>query len=258
MLKRPPDTLDAGTLPTETEARTEAALFTTVLELDDDFRTRVIQGYPSDPRWSLVIETLKKEADLEPESRTRLPYFIENELLYLHRGTETDGDPVLFLPRSLSQEIFRLVHDRQNHQGFDVAWAKLRGLSFYKGYRLLKDYIAHCPDCLATRVRRHRPYGALQPVLAPPIPFHTVTMDFAVGLPPVSGLDCVLTNQANQLVIDCARMTRAWETSRDHALTALEACREALENIEEGASKDAAKLLLQGIEGESPADHDEQ
>jgi hypothetical protein len=38
-----------------------------------------------------------------------------------------------------------LVHDEKGHQGFDAAWQKLKGLTFYKGAKLLKKYIEHCP-----------------------------------------------------------------------------------------------------------------
>lgn len=31
--------------------------------------------------------------------------------------------------------------------------------------------------------RRHRPYGTLQPIISPPIPYHTVCTDFITGLP---------------------------------------------------------------------------
>ena len=58
----------------------------------------------------------------------------------------------------------------------------------------LETYLYHCPRCQENRVRRHKPYGALQPISAPPSPFHTQTIDFVVGLPPQDGFDAVMTN----------------------------------------------------------------
>ncbi|OOQ90683.1 hypothetical protein PEBR_03224 [Penicillium brasilianum] len=46
----------------------------------------------------------------------------------------------------------------------------------------LKKYIEHCPTYLENRIRRHRPYGSLQPILSPPIPFHIITVDFILSL----------------------------------------------------------------------------
>ena len=57
------------------------------------------------------------------------------------------------------------------------------GIVIHKGMRLLRQYIDHCPECLRNNTRRHRPYGSLQPIIGPPIPFHTVCIDFVVGLP---------------------------------------------------------------------------
>ncbi|KAI3272225.1 hypothetical protein DTO003C3_10361 [Penicillium roqueforti] len=94
----------------------------------------------------------------------------------------------------MTQEIFNLVHDEQMHQGFDRAWHKLRGITFYKGAKLLKQYIEHCPICLEHRIRRHRPYGSLQPIIALPIPFHTITLDLIVAMPiSTDGYDAAMT-----------------------------------------------------------------
>lgn len=96
-----------------------------------------------------------------------------------------------------------MVHDDQLHQGFDRAWQKLRGITFYKGSKLLKQYITHCPTCLEQRIRRHRPYGSLQPILTPPTPFHTITVDFVLGLPlSIHGHNCAmsLTDKATKAI----------------------------------------------------------
>ena len=54
--------------------------------------------------------------------------------------------------------------------------------------RLLRDYIRRCPQCLALQTRRHRPYGALQPIQSPS------TLDFILALPTTAeGFDSVIT-----------------------------------------------------------------
>lgn len=69
------------------------------------------------------------------------------------------------------------------YQGFDRAWQKLRGITFYKGTKLLKQYIEYCPVYLKHRIRRHRLYGSLQPILTLPIPFHIIIIDLIVAMP---------------------------------------------------------------------------
>lgn len=63
----------------------------------------------------------------------------------------------------MAKDVFTLVHDEKGHQGFDAAWQKLKGLTFYKGAKLLKKYIEHCPICRENAVPRHKPYGSPQP-----------------------------------------------------------------------------------------------
>ena len=49
--------------------------------------------------------------------------------------------------------------------------------------RRLRQYVAHYPECQVFQIVRHCPYGALNPIVPPPISFHTIAMDFIVDLP---------------------------------------------------------------------------
>ena len=68
-------------------------------------------------------------------------------------------------------------------QGHQRCRHKMQGIVIYKGIKRLKQYIDHCPECLRNNTRRHKPYGSLQPVINPSIPFHTLSIDFITGLP---------------------------------------------------------------------------
>ncbi|KAJ5226089.1 hypothetical protein N7468_007314 [Penicillium chermesinum] len=60
--------------------------------------------------------------------------------------------------------------------------AKIHGVYFYKRLKLLKEYIARYPECLTNVVHYHCLYGSLQPIVAPPIPFHILIVDIVTGL----------------------------------------------------------------------------
>lgn len=85
----------------------------------------------------------------------------------------------------MKNEIFAMVHDDRGHVGPDRSFQVIRGIVLYKGWSLLKKYIKDCPECNKNNlnVRRHRPSGALQPILTPPIPFYTISIDFVTALP---------------------------------------------------------------------------
>ena len=75
-----------------------------------------------------------------------------------------------------------MAHDEHHHAGFHRAYNSITSSLYIRNLsRRLKQYITHCPKCLHYQTVRHAPYGALQPIVGPPIPFHTVTADFILG-----------------------------------------------------------------------------
>src|SRR5437764_604472 len=52
-----------------------------------------------------------------------------------------------------------------------------------------------CNTCQVNQTRRHKPYGALNPIASPSFAFHTITIDFVLGLPEVGAdrFDTLLT-----------------------------------------------------------------
>jgi Integrase zinc binding domain/Chromo (CHRromatin Organisation MOdifier) domain len=98
---------------------------------------------------------------------------------------EVAGNLRLCIPRTMAKPILELAHDKENHYGIEKTYARLvAGYFLPQLLKLLKSYIAHCPKCAINRTLRHRPYGDAQPIESPSTPFHCITMDFIVGLPP--------------------------------------------------------------------------
>lgn len=59
---------------------------------------------------------------------------------------------------------------------------------------MLRSYIQHCPQCLALQMRRHPPYGSLQPIQSPPILFYMLTLDFILALPVIAeGFNAIMS-----------------------------------------------------------------
>lgn len=174
------------------------------LHLSNDFKDRVRRAYASDPRASEILTVLR--GNNESTNPAVLPYTEDDGLLYMIKHVvtprTTDNDdidtnvitdqPWLYVPRTLANDIFHMVHDEQHHQGFEKCLAALDGITLYKGRKLLRDYLSHCESCLLNKVPRHRPYGDLQPIVTPPVPFDTVTLDFITDLPKINDLDFLL------------------------------------------------------------------
>ena len=89
----------------------------------------------------------------------------------------------LCIPATLVKEILGLAHG-SGHPGFQRCYAIVTSSWYIHGLvRHLRDYIRHCPECLILQTRRHAPYGSLNPISSPPVPFHTITIDFILALP---------------------------------------------------------------------------
>ena len=180
--------IDTGTHDAGEEANDELILAT--IHLTPGFRRRIIDGYARQQN-KLIIATLQESSEASRDAR--MPYYMENEFLYQRQVTSTGDTGRLYIPRALVHDLSKSLHDDSGHQGFDRCMAGLRNFTVHKGSGLLKQYIKHCPHCQRNHTRRHLPYGTLQPILSPAVPYHTVTLDFVLGLPRLpNGNDCVL------------------------------------------------------------------
>ena len=67
----------------------------------------------------------------------------------------------------------------------------------------VSSFVSTCAVCQRDKARRHKPYGALQPLTVPEKPWHTVTFDFIVKLPKTErGNDsvCVFVDKLTKVV----------------------------------------------------------
>ena len=102
-----------------------------LMELSPEFREDIIRGYDKDARWSLVIETLKKEEQSKDPIKTALPYLWREGLLY---SKDSGGEERLCIPRNIVPQIFKMAHDDAGHQGFDSTYERLKGLEIGRAH----------------------------------------------------------------------------------------------------------------------------
>ena len=188
----------------------------TLVEMSEDFKTRLLQAYAEDPLWKNRLDQLHMHESRrvasrsagtqpddghdsdpehdEPESHPLgLRFFLRRGLIYFR--DQEDGRERLCIPSPLYTEVFRMAHDDHHHAGLHRALARIQA-SFYIRHltQNLRIYIRHCPQCMQNQTLRTKPIGELCPIDTRPIPFHTQTADWVHALPPTStGLDTVLT-----------------------------------------------------------------
>src|SRR5436190_6534962 len=92
----------------------------------------------------------------------------------------------LCIPQACLGELFKLAHGDQGHPGFKKISDILMGFCIHQLSKHLKDYICHCPECKVYQTHHHLPFGSMQPIKAPPVLFHTISIDFILALPKAS------------------------------------------------------------------------
>ena len=170
-----------------------------LVEISEEFRKRLRDGYENDKPWQRVLQMINDNDNLG-QNAAKLPYRLIDSLLYF----ADEGRLRLCIPASVEKEVFQLAHDELGHPGYARTHERLTdGVYVLSMAKKLHEFIRHCPHCQMNQTPRHRPYGALQPIIVPGRPFHTLTIDFILALPiSYNGEDCLMsaTCKASQAI----------------------------------------------------------
>ena len=101
----------------------------------------------------------------------------------------------IIVPSSLKARILKSFHDTptSGHQGVDRTLEKLK--RYYWWPNMSKDvhnYVLSCEICSWSKIRRHKPYGKIQPLPIPTKPWEIIGVDFMVSLPTSQGCTCIM------------------------------------------------------------------
>ncbi|TAQ84474.1 hypothetical protein B7494_g7190 [Chlorociboria aeruginascens] len=181
-----PTSDDIVPVPTATAYTVTAAL----VAMDSSLKQRIIEGYLHDPKWSKIREVLHYEG--QASEPAILPFELHDSLIY---KKAQDGNPRrLCIPSSCIKSILTEAHDQNSHSGFIKLQDTVSKSFFIRGItKHLKQFIAHCPECQIFQTAKHSTYGSMQPILSPPVPFHTITIDFILALPIASDYNSVMS-----------------------------------------------------------------
>ena len=181
----PSDQYEEGTL------ESLYAYNTTLIELDEGFKRRVMDGYIQDKQWANVLSMLQRTDDEDDgQSSAKILRFTLNDGLIYHES----GRLCIPNTKDLEREIFEMAHDNHHHSGFHRACRRITETIYMRHLsRRLRLYIASCLACQKNQTVRHRPYGQLIPIHTPMDPFHTIAMDFVLALPLIQDRDTLLT-----------------------------------------------------------------
>ena len=179
---------------------------------DPDAHVSIRSYYPADSTFGSIYSALQASSSSSPappivpssslslpvhqspvvvhQSSPALPphldryYLSPDQLLYL----VDQGRHRLCVPASPWQLLLvREAHDPtySAHRGQQQTYAKLSRSYFWPHMdKLVRKFVSTCDVCQRTKSRRTLTSGYLNPLEIPPFPWHTVSMDFILSLPP--------------------------------------------------------------------------
>lgn len=116
------------------------------------------------------------------------------DLIY-HVNRSTEEKRLCISPECVA-DILAFAHGRgQGHSGFEATFEIVSRSWYIRGLiKTLRAYVRNCSQCLQIQIRRHRSWDSLQSIHSSSVSFHTIAMDFVLGLLKIKdGVDCVLS-----------------------------------------------------------------
>ena len=138
--------------------------------------------YKADPNLRLIYERLTHESATLDEQVSYHAFTLDpatHKLYCTFQGLQR-----LCLPIDIAREHIAFAHENFAHLSSEKVFDRLSRSYWHP--KLYSECLRFCTDCASCReasIQRHKPWGLAQPVLSPPIPFHTISMDFVTGLP---------------------------------------------------------------------------
>ena len=169
----------------------------TLVEMSEDFKKKVLEGYEKDPAW----QRIKTQIDMNEalgENAAKLRFERDPSTatspFQIYHVDKVTGHRRLCIPPSVVSEILEIGHG-DGHPGFARCYERISSSWYIRSLsKLLQEYLQHCPQCQVFQTRRHLPYGSMEIIDSPPVPFHTLAMDFILGLPlSKAGEDCIMS-----------------------------------------------------------------
>ena len=166
----------------------------------------------SSPTFDLSISLLKlliiSSWELFEKVQRDANWADSNQLSTTWQGLVLKRNSLIVVPEDvdLRRQIIEEYHDTpySGHYGIEKTRKAVGRLFWWAS--LTKDvakYVSCCVLCQRNKSRRHRPFGALQPLPVPQKPWETVTFDFIVKLPKTErGNDsvCVFVDKLTKMV----------------------------------------------------------
>ena len=157
-----------------------------LIEINVDFKQRILNNYKSDLNWQRVIFVLEANDNYDENVATLSFYKEKNDLIFRFDDYITESHDYesnrLCISYSVIQEMLKMTYD-DNHLEYARCYDQI-ALSYYIRdlSRYMRDYLKHCSKCQIYQIRRHKLYDSFQFILTSFVSFYTIIIDFLLAL----------------------------------------------------------------------------
>ena len=135
-------------------------LAASIVELSDNFKNRLIEGYDIDPEWKRILEVLKTNKNLPDQDASTLAFRRHDDELIYYMDPELSPRLCISDHDGLIKKVFQLAHDELGYPGYHRAHERLtQGLYIRRLSTQLHEYLRHCPMYQLHQTPHYRPYG---------------------------------------------------------------------------------------------------
>jgi len=153
------------------------------LQEQSDLTTQIKEAYASDEDAQEIIEALNNDPTSHPD------YNLDDGLLFF------EGKIVVPDHEDIHRQILTHCHDdpAAGHGGIAKTYELVsRSYHWSRMRQFVKKFVLTCDVCQRNKAATHKPYGLLQPLPVPELPWSSLSMDFIVQLPESNGYTSIL------------------------------------------------------------------
>ena len=136
------------------------------------------------------FDRLTKAQEKDKAAREKLPLIL-NDKLY-----RRETDRKVWIPEGILREYITEQHGlpAHGHQGIRRTYQRIaRDYWSPQMRKIVKEVVSQCDTCLRNKASRHAPYGHMNTMVIPDIPWKSISWDFIVKLPkskdPMTGVE---------------------------------------------------------------------
>ena len=190
------DTLTLNTLYTMSVCSDRSAAYSiSLIELNTEFWECLITEYTQNICWIRVKVIIEANRKLN-ENISALSYKMIGSLIY-YKDSECSLWLNISAVRDIEKKIFQQAHNELRYSEYTKTHECFtEELYFFNLLKKLHEFIYLCSQCHLCQTSKHKLYKALQLILISSQSFHTISLDFILGLSVTSLLekyDCLMS-----------------------------------------------------------------